>query len=183
MDQINQRIHSNKVTKNQPKKLIKISEDGFKKSINTIQDNLTQEDINILLEEYNQIESIIDLKEGIHIRYYTLIKKNGSVQQVFRMGGTIIKIDLKKNYAVLSNGKITWSIQLNDNIIIYKKMTIDEVKQFYENELDNKEIEVNKYKLQIEKLKIAYKELQFNNKNLKEELSTINKLFKKSGII
>ena len=134
---------------NQQKKLIKISDDGFKKTINTVQDNLTQEDIDILLEEYNQIESFIELKEGMHIRYYTLIKKNNSIQQIFRMGGTIIKLDLKKGYAVLSNGKVTWSVQLNENIIIYKKMTIEEVKQFYETELDNKELELTKYKSQI----------------------------------
>jgi hypothetical protein len=161
------------------KRSVNIKNDNYKKKGNTIQDNLTPEDIEILLEEYEQIVSNDELKEGIHIRYYTIIKK----KQVFRMGGTIIKLDLEKNYIVVTNGNVNWSVQLNQDTIIYRKMTIEEVKSFYENELDNKDMELTKYKTNIEKLKIVYKTVHLENEELRKELINIKKLLKKAGIV
>jgi hypothetical protein len=165
---------------------VNIKNDTYQKNGNTVQDNLTQEDIELLLEEYEQIASFDELKEGMHIRYYTTIKK----KQVFRMGGTIIKLDLDKNFAVVTNGHVNWSVQLNSNTIIYRKMTTEEVKQFYENELDNKEMELKKCRSNIEKLKNGYKQIQaeneqlhIDNKQLRSELLQIKKLIKKTGII
>ena len=161
------------------KRPVNIKNDNYKKNGNTIQDKLTEEDIAILLEEYEQIASFDELKEGLHIRYYTTIKK----KQVFRMGGTIIKLDLENNFAVVTNGHVNWSVQLNQNTIIYRKMSTEEVKLFYENELDNKEMELKKYKSNMEKIKTAYKTIQQENDELKKELLHIKKLLKKSGIV
>jgi len=158
---------------------VNIKNDNYKKNGNTVQDNLTPEDIELLLEEYEQIASVDELKEGMHIRYYTIVKK----KQVFRMGGTIIKLDLEKKFAVVTNGRVNWSLQLNPTTIIYRKMSTEEVKAFYENELDNKEMELNKYRTNIEKLKTAYKTLHSENEELKKELIKIKKLLKKSGIL
>jgi hypothetical protein len=158
---------------------VNIKNDGYKKNGNTVQDNLTPEDIELLLEEYEQIASFDELKEGMHIRYYTTIKK----KQVFRLGGTIIKIDLEKKFAVVTNGHVNWSVQLNPSTIIYRKMTTEEVKAFYENELDNKEMEIKKYKTNMDKLKTAYRTLYSDNEELKKELIQIKKLAKKAGII
>jgi len=160
------------------RRAVNIKNDGYQKNGNSVQDNLTAEDIQLLLEEYEQIASYDELKEGMHIRYYTTVKK----KQVFRMGGTIIKLDLEKKFAVLTNGYVNWSVQLNPNTIIYKKMTTEEVKEFYENELDNREMEIEKYKSNIEKLKNAYRQLKTENEELKSELSRIKKFIKKAGI-
>ena len=158
--------------------------DGYVKPLNSMQDKLTNEDIEILLEEYNEVEDITLLKPGIHIRYWSIIKKpNGGEQKIFRMGGTIIKIDPEYKYIVLSsNQKLTWSVQVKD-CIFYKKMTIDEVKQFYENELDNSDAEIKKYKLQIEKLKSELKEVKSINVQLINELKQNKKNFKKSSLL
>jgi Rad3-related DNA helicase len=91
------------------------------------------------------------------------------------MGGTIIKIDFDKGYMVLTNGKISWSVQFK-NSIIYRKMSIEEIKQFYENELDMKDIKIKKYKSQIEKLQYAIIEQR-------KKYVLIKKLLKSSGII
>jgi hypothetical protein len=161
------------------KRPVNIKNDNYKKNGNTIQDKLTEEDIALLLEEYEQIAAFDELKEGMHIRYYTTIKK----KRVFRMGGTIIKLDLENNYAVVTNGHINWSVQLNEGTIIYRKMTTEEVKLFYENELDNKDMELKKQKSNIDKIKTAYKMLQQENDELKKELIQIKKLLKKAGLV
>jgi hypothetical protein len=131
------------------KNLVRISQDGYIKSSNTVQENLTQEDIDLLLEDYNEVVDIIELKPTLEVKYFTTIKN----KKLFRMGGTIIKVDFDKKYIVLTNGKITWSVQLNNKNNFYRKMTLNEVKEFYENELNNMELNINKYKQIIEKLK------------------------------
>ena len=145
------------------KNLVRISQDGYKKSGNTVQENLTQEDIDLLLEDYNEVVDITELKPSLEIRYYTVIKN----KKLFRMGGTIIKVDFDKKYIVLTNGKITWSVQLNNKNILYKKMTLNEVKDFYENELNNMELIINKYKQIIEKLK--EENIKLKNKFIKNK--------------
>ena len=164
-------------------KLTRISADDYKKDGNTTQDNLTNDDINILLEEYAEVDEITELKPGIHVRYFNIITKKNSEQKIFRMGGTIIKIDYDKKYMVLSNGKISWSVQINNNNIFYRKMTTQEVKDFYENELNNMEEDVKKYKSIIDKFKIKQKELITENDHLKTELINIKKILKKANIL
>ena len=164
-------------------KLTRISADDYKKDGNTTQDNLTNDDINILLEEYAEVDEITELKPGIHVRYFNIITKKNSEQKIFRMGGTIIKIDYDKKYMVLSNGKISWSVQINNTNIFYRKMTTQEVKDFYENELNNMEEDVKKYKSIIDKFKIKQKELITENDHLKTELINIKKILKKANIL
>ena len=155
----------------------RLGNDKYKKSTNTVQDNLTKEDIEILLEDYNEVEDYKDLKPGMHIRYYTIIKNN----KYFRMGGNIIKVDLDNKYIVLTNNnKSTWSVQL-ENSIIYKKMSIEEVKKFYENELDNKDSEIEKYKSIISKFKNQQKMLMEENNRLNSEIKNIKKSLQKAG--
>ena len=155
--------------------LVRITKDKYKKPANTIQDNLTQEDIDILLEEYNEIENIHQLKTGLHIRYYSIVKTGKIEKKLFRMGGTIIKVDFEKKYIVLSNGKLSWSVQLNDKNILYKKMTTEEIKDFYENELNNIETEQSNIKSTNDKLKINIRELYKQNQELINQNTQLNK--------
>ena len=166
----------------------RISKDKYKKPANTFQDNLTQEDINILLEEYNEIDDIHHLKPTVQIRYYTIVKNKQNVEKkLFRMGGTIIKVDFEKKYLVLSNGKITWSVQINDKNIFYKKMTTEEIKEFYENELNSVETEQMQIKSSNDKLKTNLKEMQkkyqeliAQNEQLVKKLEYQNKIISKA---
>jgi len=155
----------------------RISVNRYKKPANTYQDNLTQEDINILLEEYNEIDDIHQLKPTVQIRYYSIVKNKQNVEKkLFRMGGTIIKVDFEKKYLVLSNGKITWSVQINDKNIFYKKMTTEEIKEFYENELNTAETEQMQIKSSNDKLKSNLKEIQ---KKYQELIAQNEQLVKK----
>ena len=155
--------------------LTRISKDKYKKPANTVQDNLTIEDINLLLEEYNEVEDILQLKTGLHIRYYSIVKNKHTEKKLFRMGGTIIKIDFEKKYIVLSNGKLSWSVQLNDKNILYKKMTTEEIKDFYENEINTIETEQLQIKSTNDKLKINVKELYKQNQQLINQNNELNK--------
>lgn len=133
----------------------------------TFHELLKEDDIKILLENHEEINDKYELKQGMLIRYYKIINENDKIIKHFRIGGTIIKIDLDNNYIILSNGKVNWSVQLNDTII-YKKLTIEEVKNYYENELENKDIQLNKYKKYIINLKNKYKLILDENELLKK---------------
>ena len=124
----------------------------MKKKDKTFQESLTDDDIHILLEYYEQINNIHELKPGLLIRYYKISNENNKITKLFRIGGTIIKIDFDKQYIIVSNGKINWSVQI-ENSIFYRKITYDDLKKFYENELDNKDLEIKKYKKYISNLK------------------------------
>lgn len=147
-----------------------------------VQSKLNQEDIDILLEEYEEVTDNKDLRLMMEIRYYQIIKQGNIKQKLFRYGGKIINIDAGGKYIVLSNGKITWSVQLG-NAIIYKKMSSDEIKKFYENELDIKDTEINGYRNTIIKLKNIIVELQEKNTKYKSDLIKVKQLLTKSGII
>ena len=57
----------------------------------------------------------------IHVRYITVIED----KPMFRMGGFLIKV--MKDYVVLSNREIKWSVQLNDNCHFFRKLSSNEL--------------------------------------------------------
>lgn len=166
---------SNSNSDSETKKLTRLSEVRYRKTGNEVQSNLTQEDINLLLEEYEEVNDVTtELKTGIHIRYFSLVKdkkKRGDFKKLFRLGGTIIKIDPEFKYVVLTNGKLSWCVQL-DNTIIYKKMSIKDIKDFYENELDVKDDIIKRKDKKIGKLKEIIKQLLEENKVMKKYIKT-----------
>ena len=167
---------------NQPK-LQRIGKDKYVKTGDEVQNKLTQEDIELLLEEYEEVNDPTELKVGTHVRYYTMVlnKKTKIYEKVFRMGGNIINIDPEYKYVVISNGRLSWSVQIA-NTDFYRKMTIQDIKQFYENVLDEKDEQVKKYKHSYEKAKLAYKKVQEENAQLNEQLLNMKKLLKKYNI-
>ena len=145
--------------------LKRISKDNYIKTGNEIQENLTEDDIKILLEDYTEVNDYKELKLGMHIRYYTIkLDKYGNQTKLFRMGGNIIKIDDEYRYLILSNNKISWSVQLNNNIF-YKKMSLQDIKNIYDAKLDEKRFYINK-------LNKSYKKLEY-------QLNIINEKYTK----
>lgn len=169
---------SNSNSDSETKKLTRLSEVRYRKTGNEVQSNLTQEDINLLLEEYEEVNDVTtELKTGIHIRYYSLVKdkdkkKRGDFKKLFRLGGTIIKIDPEFKYVVLTNGKLSWCVQL-ENTIIYKKMSIKDIKDFYENELDVKDDIIKRKDKKIGKLKEIVEQLLEENKVMKKYIKSL----------
>ena len=64
----------------------------------------------------------------------------------------------------MSNGKITWTVQ-TDTSILYRKMTIDEIKDDYESIIKELEDEVAQLKKDNKKLLKKILELEKNKKN------------------
>lgn len=100
---------------------------------------LSKDEINTLLEDFIEIENIFDVKLGTFLRYFTINYVNGEPLKEFRLGGYLHK--LFKDYIVLTNGRTTWSVQIADSIF-YRELTKDEIKDEYEELLDEYEKEI-----------------------------------------
>jgi len=124
------------------------------------QDSLSPADIKKKLQEYQQVEKIDDINIGTHLRYFTFNPSTGKKQ--FRLGGFLSKID--KDYVVMNNGKLSWSVQ-KEKTVFFKKMSFTDLKE----EL-------------IEKISKKYEkkiiELSEENIKLKKALKSIKKEIK-----
>ena len=145
---------------NKTKRLTKDDE----KTKNSIQKNLSPDEIKEKLEEYKRVENIDTVALNAHLRYFSTDK---SGNKNFRLGGFLTKIDKDKGYMILSNGNVSWSVQLKDSIF-FQKMTFKDLK----DEL-SKNIE--------EGFKKEIKDLKKENKKLKDTIIEIKNEIKKKG--
>ena len=133
----------------------RISKDDYKRPKHTIQDKMTEEEIDEKLEDYIEIEDIFKVPLNSHIRYYTLIPgKDGEIKKAFRLGGQLKNKDNADKYIILSNGKVTWTVQMETSIL-YRKMTIEEIKEDYENII--KDLEESNLQLKKDNKKLLKK--------------------------
>ena len=95
------------------------------KTKNSIQKNLSPEEIKEKLEEYKRVENVETLALNAHLRYFNT-DKNGNKN--FRLGGFLTKIDKDKGYMILSNGNVSWSVQIKDSIF-FQKMNFKDLKE------------------------------------------------------
>jgi len=178
----------NKVTK-------RIANDKkYERPEKTYQDNLSNQDIKDKLKEYKKVSDIKTVSIGTHIRYFTIDQK--TKQKYFRLGGTLNKIDPEGRFIILSNGSLSWSVQIPISIF-YQKMTESEFKEELKKELkkeimteeqnineDNdslkKEIKVLNKKLEkFKDLENDYKKLLKINENLSNQIGKIEEEIKK----
>ena len=142
------------------------------KTENSYQNNLSPAEIKEKLEEYKKVEDITKIALNSHLRYFIVNEKTKEKQ--FRLGGFLTKIDSEKGYLVLSNGKLSWSVQLK-NSIFFQKMTfkelkeelVDEIKKIFNKEIKNLREENKKLKETLKEIKIQAK----NDKNSGEKKS------------
>jgi len=108
----------------------------------TFTGNLTKEEINEKLQDYKLVEDISKVPLGTHLRYFVI--KDGV--KLFRMGGNLKRnLDLPK-FVVLVNALGTeWTVQIKDTIF-YKKMLIKEIKEEYDNIIEELHEKIKKYK-------------------------------------
>ena len=134
----------------------RIGNDNYKKkSKKSAQAKMSPDDIKEKLKDYITVKNIYKTPLKTHVRYFTIDKKTG--KNVFRMGGFLNKVNDEKEYVILTNGKITWSVQVN-NSQFWRKLSLEEIRQEYEEEI---------------------KILKKNNKILKEKLKKIKNQAKK----
>lgn len=108
---------------------------NYKQPEKTYQSTLSKEDIAKKLEGYTRIEGnkVPQIPLNTHLRYFTVNPKNN--QKEFRLGGYLTKIGDNNEYAILSNGNFSWSVQFA-NTIFYKKLKLDEYKEQVVLEID-----------------------------------------------
>ena len=134
------------------------------KNKKSYQDSLSPDEIKQKLEEYRLVDDVLVVPLNTHLRYFTIDPKTGD--KSFRLGGFLTKID--KEYIILSNGKLRWSVQLK-NTVFFEKMTFtdlkkdltDSIKKKYEDEIDQLMEENKKLKNTLKEVK---KEIK-RNKN------------------
>ena len=140
------------------KKLTKDNE----KTKNSIQKNLSPDEIKEKLEEYKIVDDMSKVGLNAHLRYFA-VDKNG--EKNFRLGGFLTKIDNDKGYCILSNGQLSWSVQIN-NSIFFQKMTFKELKEELTENIGKE-------------YKDLVKSLKKENKKLKETIIEIKNEIKK----
>ena len=124
----------------------------------TYQETMTNKEIADKLKDYKKVINILQVPINTHIRYFTT--KDGKT--VFRLGGSLMKIGENQKYVVLSNGSVSWSVQIA-NTQFHQKMS--------ENELRN---EMKKQILSDTENTIT-KEIEKENKDLKHEKKNLLK--------
>jgi len=138
--------------KNRGKKEIKLEsnkykKNGFERPEITYTDQLSKEEIQEKLVDYSKVEDIYKVPLGVHLRYF--VKKDG--QMLFRMGGQLFKNSGLPEYVILKSGtNAQWSVQVKDTVF-YRKMTLAEIKQEYEDLIKKKNDKIHALKEKLKK--------------------------------
>jgi len=143
---------------------ISIVDSGYKKSkYGSKQDRMIGDDIVAHLDNYTALKTIKEKKILKRIRpFKTWIRYLNLKNKKFRVGGLLMKV-VYPDYIMLVNPKLnlTWSVQLEDNIIYIPDKDYKDYKKEYnkENPLnDLQKEEIKKKKEKEEKIKIKEKE-------------------------
>ena len=142
----------NSEKKNSEKKEIKLDsnkykKNGFERPEITYTDQLSKEDIQEKLADYSKVEDIYKVPLGVHLRYF--VKKDG--QMLFRMGGQLFKNNGLPEYVILKSGtNAQWSVQIKDTVF-YRKMTLAEIKEEYEDIIKKKNDKIQALKEKLKK--------------------------------
>jgi hypothetical protein len=145
----------------------------------TYQETLTNEQIKEYLNDYSQVEDIKQIGISTHLRYFTIDSKTN--KKLFRLGGYLNKFGDNGEYIILSNGNLSWSVQIK-NSIFYKKMTDKELKEEIKQEILTET--QNQMISEFEDLKKEYKNIEKKYKNLDKkykELEEINLIKEKDN--
>lgn len=118
----------------------------YRKSRNgSVQDNLTREDIITRLDNYIPLQTMHEKKILTRLPYFkTWIKYFNTKTRQFRIGGLLMKVEYP-DYIMLVNTakKITWSVQLKDNIIyIPEDVELKDINQIEKQNEKKKEKEI-----------------------------------------
>ena len=104
---------------------------SYQRPKKTYQESMTNKEIEDKLKDYKKVANILQIPINSHLRYFT-IDKSGI--KVFRLGGSLSKIGDNRKYVVLTNGTLSWSVQV-DNSTFYCKMSENEIKNEIKEEI------------------------------------------------
>jgi hypothetical protein len=153
---------------NKPNKRLTAVDKNYKRPDKTYQDTLTNKEIKDKLKDYKKCSDIKTVSIGSHLRYFTT---NANNEKVFRLGGTLNRIDPEGRFVILGNGAISWSVQTGGTQF-WQKLSETELKEELKEELrDEIRNELKKELSDDSNSHIIEKE----NKNLKKELKLLYK--------
>lgn len=133
--------------------------DGYKRPKKTLQDKLTATEIKEKLEDYVEVDDIGKVLLNTHIRYFSKVKVDGKIKKKFRLGGFLKNKNSSDRFVILTNGKASWSVQVKGTIF-FRKLSEEELKEQYEDEIEDLRDEITKLKKENKKLKLKIKELK-----------------------
>ena len=156
------KINSN-VISNVKKPIIRkpnsIKDSDYNRPQLTYTDKLSKKEIETLLLDYEKVDDLSAVPSGTHIRYFE--DKDGELK--FRVGGTLtIKTGLPV-YCILSNNKVSWSVQAK-KCILFKIISIKDIKEEYEEKLLEKDMKINELTSLVRKLKTDIIDIKRNIK-------------------
>ncbi len=163
---INEKTSSNvKKSYQKTANIDKMINDEIDDNKKTFTSNLTKDEINEKLQDYKLVDDISKVSIGTHLRYFTI--KDGI--KLFRMGGNLKRnLDLPK-FVVLVNALGTeWTVQVKDTIF-YKKMTLSEIKNEYDDIIKELHEKIIKCKNKINDKDKIITELQETIKKIKSK--------------
>jgi hypothetical protein len=147
----------------------KITRTNYQRPKQTYQENLTRQQIKEQLKDYKEVDDITMISIGCHVRYFSIDVK--TKEKLFRLGGTVNKIDPEYRFIILTNGTVTWSVQIA-NTKFWKKLTESEYKEELKEEL-RKEIMTEDAESN------SNQKLEKENLELKKELKDLSKMNEK----
>jgi hypothetical protein len=141
-----------------------IRDSDYKRPQLTYTDKLSKKEIESLLLDYEKVDDLSEVPTGTHIRYFE--DKDGELK--FRLGGTLtIKTGLPV-YCILTNNKVSWSVQVK-KCIFFKRISIKDIKEEYEEKLLEKDKDINELRSLVRKLKTEIIDIK---KNIKRGIKT-----------
>ena len=146
------------------------NKDNYKRPEITYTDKLSKSQIKELLIDYERVVDIIDLEKippGTHLRYFEM--KNKELK--FRTGGVLTVNSGLPNYIILSNGKLSWSVQVG-TCIFFRRVTIKQIREEYDKLLFKNDATIKGQQVLLADQSKKIKELLTEIKNLKQ----INKI-------
>jgi hypothetical protein len=162
---------------------------GYERPKQTYQDTLTNKEIKEKLADYKKCLDIKKVSIGTHLRYFTTDPQ--TKKQLFRLGGTLNKIDPEGRYIILNNGTVSWSVQISGTQF-WQKLSESELREEMKEELkkeilteDHVNIDQENKELKKE-IKILYKKIEKledfekENEKLKDQLNKIVNEIKKN---
>uniref|UniRef100_A0A6C0M0Z9 Uncharacterized protein n=1 Tax=viral metagenome TaxID=1070528 RepID=A0A6C0M0Z9_9ZZZZ len=142
-------------------KTVRLSNDGYQRPKNTMQERLSEAEIQEKLEDYVEVEEISKVPLNSHIRYFItdVDQKTGEKKRKFRMGGILTNKDHADKFIILSNGKVSWSVQVN-KATFYKKLTLQEIKDGHQEVVAQYKEKIREQRREIHKLKDEVEQLK-----------------------
>ena len=152
---------------NKPNKRL-TTDKNYKRPDKTYQDTLTNQEIKDKLKEYKKCQDIKTVSIGTHLRYFTI--DPNTKEKMFRLGGTLNKIDPEGRFVVLGNGNLSWSVQITGTIF-WQKLSEVEIKEELKEELKK---ELKKEFINADGF-VTDQILEKENKDLKKEIKNLQK--------